>query len=87
MPDEMQSLILSELRELRSEYNKSSRETGERLARLENSMKTAVTGNGTKSRLAVVEEAVESLKAWRWQVIGISTGASAVVGLLFHFVK
>jgi hypothetical protein len=85
--NEVQSLILSELQELRRSFAAHSLTTGERLASLEQGMKTAIIGNGTKSRLSILEEHVDSLRQWRWKVIGISVGAGCIVSIVFRVVE
>jgi hypothetical protein len=72
------SLILAELRELRSDYNANARETGERLSSLETSM-TSLVGNGQPGRITLAEEAIKDLQAWKWRIFGIATGAATVV--------
>jgi hypothetical protein len=76
MPD-TNEIILTELRELRSDYNTHARETGERLSRLENQM-YSVLGNGQPGRIALLERAVEGLKQWRWKMAGVAIAGSAV---------
>lgn len=86
--NEVQALILQELRGLQRDFARHAQATGERLAALEQGMKTAIVGNGAKSRLTIVEEHVDSLRQWRWRVIGISAGVSSTVcgiaAVLFH---
>jgi hypothetical protein len=77
-----QELILSELRDLRADYNVSARETGERLSALEAQVKTGITGNGQPSRLQRIEESVSRLQAWRVYVIGAAAGVSILVSCL-----
>jgi hypothetical protein len=77
-----QELILNELRDLRSDYNKSSRETGERLSSLEAQVRSGITGNGQPSRLQRIEDAVSRLQNWRWYLIGVAAGVSGVVSCL-----
>jgi anti-sigma-K factor RskA len=75
----VQSIILSELQAL----TESSRVNGERLARVETSLR-AVIGNGAKGRLTLLEEAVQRLDRWRWYVAGGAVGAAGMVSLLLH---
>ena len=74
-------LILTELQSLRADYNEHARDTGERLASLETTMK-ALIGNGRAGRIELLERAVEALQQWRWKVIGIATGVSGLVSLV-----
>jgi hypothetical protein len=62
-------VILTELRELRSEYNVNAILTSQRLASLETSMTTLV-GNGQPGRIAKMEEDVKTLQGWRWWLVG-----------------
>lgn len=77
MADDVQRLILTELQALRADYNIHARETGERLSALESQMHSLV-GNGQPGRIAVVEHAVERLKAWRWKMAGVAAACSMV---------
>jgi hypothetical protein len=79
-------LILAELQSLRADYNEHARDTGERLASLETSMK-ALIGNGRAGRIELLERAVEALQQWRWKVVGIATGVSGLVSLVAWMVK
>lgn len=77
-------IILQELRELRSDYNEHARDTGERLASLEQQMYTLV-GNGQPGRIANIETAaaklkdtVSELEKWRWKVAGALVAVAAL---------
>lgn len=82
-------VILIELRELRTDFNNTMRETGERLAKLETHLESVV-GNGQPGRLTLVEQSVKELTAWKWKMVGITTAiatvASTVVAFLFHLI-
>lgn len=69
--NDTQDIILAELRA-------HALSTGERLSALETSMRTLV-GNGQPGRITQIEDAVKGLERWKWKVLGISTGGSAVV--------
>jgi len=71
-------LILTELKELRDD----TKENGERLEM----QRKAVVVNGRAGRLDRVEESIESLSAWRWQVVGICSGVSGVCTLLGYLI-
>lgn len=78
--------ILIELRELRTDFNVNARVQGERLARLENSM-DSVLGDKQPGRLTLAENKISDLQHWRWRIVGIATGLSAVSGVVLHFWK
>jgi hypothetical protein len=78
MTHDNSDLILSELRELRADFNHNARETGERLASLETSLYSLV-GNGQPGRMTLAEEAIKDLQSWRWRMAGITTGAATVL--------
>jgi hypothetical protein len=84
---ETSDLILSELRELRSDVNENTRQTGERLSALEVQMRS-LCGNGQPGRITNIETEVKELAAWRWKMLGICSGASGVISivgyLIFH---
>lgn len=91
--DDLQSVILAELRalrddlhSLREDLNEHTRVTAERLTKLETQM-YSIIGNGKPGRLGVVEDAIDSLKQWRWRMAGITTAVSAVVSILAWFLK
>lgn len=69
--NDTQDIILAELRA-------HALSTGERLSALETSMRSLV-GNGQPGRISQIEESVKGLERWKWKVLGISTGGSAVV--------
>lgn len=86
-------LILNEVRELRGDYNKHARDTGERLASLESQM-YSLCGNGQPGRIALLETAVEALKRWRWYLagmgtasVGLGTIAGGLAGLLVELLR
>lgn len=71
-------IILEELRALRADYNTHARDTGERLAKLEEQV-YSLCGNGKPGRVAALESAVQALQQWRWYVLGAGAATSAVV--------
>ena len=75
---ETSDIILEELRALRTDYNLHARDTGERLAKLEEQMHE-LAGNGQPGRIGRLEAIVERLQAWRWYLIGASAAVSAIV--------
>lgn len=70
-------LIIMELRELRGAFTENARASGERLAKLE-TMMYGIVGNGQPGRIGKLEESVEKLLQWRWYLIGVAAGVSAV---------
>jgi hypothetical protein len=76
--DSTQDIILAELRELRSAFNMTAHDTGERLATLETQMHS-LCGNGQPGRISLLESAVNKLSAWRWYLLGAAAGVSGVV--------
>jgi len=78
MQDNTLELILSELRELRSDYNANARETGERLAAVETNI-TLLVGNGQPGRMTLAEQSIKELQAWKWRIVGIATGVATVM--------
>lgn len=80
--NDTQDIILAELRA-------HALSTGERLSALETSMRSLV-GNGQPGRISQIEESVKGLERWKWKVLGISTGGSAVVSAvlwLLHLIR
>jgi hypothetical protein len=82
MPDSTQTLILDELRALRSDFNSFARDTGERVSVLELQVKHGITGNGQPSRLQSLEDTVGRLQQWRWHLLGAAAGISSVVSCI-----
>jgi hypothetical protein len=76
--NDTQDIILAELRA-------HALSTGERLSALETSMRTLV-GNGQPGRITQIEESVKGLERWKWKVLGISTGGSAVVSAVLWLI-
>lgn len=76
--EDIQSLILSELRELRSDYNERAIDTANKLATLSEKIYT-LAGNGQPGRVGKLETDVEDLKKWRWKMAGITTVAASAV--------
>lgn len=74
-------LVLTELREFRSDVTKWQQNTGERTATLESQVKSGITGNGQPSRLAVVEKSVEQLNRFKYWLLG----AAATISVIAHY--
>ena len=84
--DDLQSVILAELRALRDDLNEHITTATQRLTKLETQM-YAVVGNGKPGRLGVVEESIEKLMQWRWWIVGAGAGISTVVSVIAWFFK
>lgn len=84
--DDVNQLILTELREFRAAVTDWQQEIGERVSALEVQVKSGITGNGQPSRLAVVERNYNSLSLsftrHRYWLLGAAAAVSAIV----HFV-
>lgn len=83
--DDTQDLILTEMRLLRSDFNDFARDTGERVSSLETDMH-GIIGNGQPGRMALMEQAVGTLKEFRWWLVGAAAGSGAVVSTFAWFV-
>lgn len=85
MPDEINQLILAELRALRSDFQSFRNDAGERLAILETD-NHAVMGNGQPGRITCLERSVDDLKQWRWRIAGISTAIGAALSVAIELI-
>lgn len=79
--DDLQSIILAEVRSLREDFHAYARESGERISALETDMH-ALIGNGQPGRVSHLEKAVSQLSQWRWWVLGCTAGCTTVVSLV-----
>lgn len=86
MQQDTSDIILTELRELRTDFNTFARASGERLSRLERDNYTLL-GNGQPGRITLLERAVERLQQWRWKLVGIASGVSAAVSVIAWVLK
>jgi hypothetical protein len=77
------SLILSELQALRSDYNEHARVTEGRLASLESGMHL-LCGNGRPGKIAEMETAIRRLQQWRWWVMGTAAGVGGTASVVLH---
>lgn len=91
--DNLATVILSELRalrddlaSLRGDLNNHTNQTTARLTKLDTQMYSLV-GNGKPGRVGVAEEAIDSLKQWRWRMAGITTGISTATTVIAWFLK
>lgn len=87
---QLQAIILEEVRALRTRFDVHSSETGERLSVIETHV-GSIVGNVQPGRLTIVENKVSELQHWRWKATGIYIGVSSVVSALtvylFHLWK
>jgi hypothetical protein len=62
----------------------------QRVAKLETQL-DGVVGDQQPGRLTLVEQTVKELQSWRWRMVGLGAGSSAVVtglgALVFHLMK
>jgi hypothetical protein len=75
-------LIMEEIKGLRDD----TKANGERLARLVTQM-YGLMGNGQPGRISLLEESVDSLKQWRWWIIGAAAGSGAVISVIAWVVE
>jgi len=84
MSDVLSSIILEEVRALRSRFDVHSADTGERLAKLETHVESLV-GDTQPGRFTVLENKVSDLQHWRFTATGIYIGVSGLVSALTAF--
>lgn len=86
----LQTVILEEVRALRTRIDAHSADTAERLATLETHMDNLV-GNHQPGRLTVLENKVTAIQQWKHYTTGIYVGisglVSAVTAYLYHLWK
>lgn len=86
---QVNTLILSELRDLRSAFNEHAQDTVQRLSKVETHM-DIVVGDTQPGRLTLAEKSIKELQQWRYRIAGISVGVSTVVSaiaaLVFHLI-
>jgi hypothetical protein len=78
---QLMNQILTEMRELRGQVQDWRVNEAERLSKLEEQVRTGISGNGQPSRLAVVEDRVEALQRDRWFGAGIVAAMSSALTL------
>lgn len=92
MNDQVAELLLQEFRafrdtefcEFREDVASWRQDSGERLAKLENEVKSGISGNGQPSRLTLIEDKVESLQHDRWKFTGFVLAVWTGLTLLLH---
>lgn len=86
----LQTVILDEVRALRTRIDAHSADTAERLSVLETHMDNLV-GNHQPGRLTLLENKVTAIQQWRHYTTGIYIGVSGLVSagtaLLYHLWK
>lgn len=86
----LQTVILEEVRALRTRFDVHSADTGERLAILETHMESLV-GDKQPGRLKILEDKVSAIQQWRHYTTGIYIGISSLVSVatavLYHLWK
>lgn len=70
----------AEILALRHDVTAWQQQYGERLADVEKSVRVGIDGNGTPSRLRVVEVAIEGLQKFRYGLLAASTAVGSIVG-------
>ena len=75
-----------EFRDFKDTVAEWKQDTGERVAQLETSVKSGVTGNGQPSRLSVVEQELEQLTRFRYWLLGASAAAGSVCGAISGYI-
>jgi hypothetical protein len=81
----LQTVILEEVRALRTSLDAHRAETGERLATLETHMESLV-GNHQPGRLTLLENKVSAIQQWRHYTTGIYIGVSGIVSAATAFI-
>jgi len=86
MPDfDTTQLILTELRQLRTDFSEFALRVEGRLSSLE-ADNHAVMGHIQPGRMAAAEAEIRDLQRWRWRMVGISTGCSVVISSAFSLI-
>jgi hypothetical protein len=84
MPDNsVQEIILSEIREMRGELKDIRENYTSRLVALETGIKPLLP-NGRPGKIADLESEIQSLKNWRYWVVGACVGGTAVVSCVLR---
>jgi hypothetical protein len=82
----MNDQILTEIRELRKDFNTYARDMESRTAVLESEMHSLM-GNGQPGRITLLERAVDRLNGWKWWLVGVAAGCSSLMGVIGWFLK
>jgi hypothetical protein len=80
-----------DLKDLREQVAKINTDAESRLTVLEAHVKSGITGNGSPSRLSVIEKKMEGILEYKYWLVGIAAGvsgfvsiAACVIGFIFH---
>jgi hypothetical protein len=82
----MNDQILTEIRELKNDFNKYALDMESRTTALETEMHSLM-GNGQPGRITTIEKAVEKLNGWKWWLVGVAAGCSSLMGVIGWFLK
>jgi hypothetical protein len=85
MSEQIQSIILDELRALRTRFDVYSDDMGQRTTRLETHMESLV-GDKQPGRLTRLEDKVAAIQQWRHYTTGIYIGVSGIVSAATAFI-
>ena len=86
MPPDIATVILDELRALRSAVDELAAETKQRLATLE-AHDHDINGNGQPGRMKSAENRITVLEHWRLYVLGVAGTSSAIVGIVLRHLR
>lgn len=81
----LQTVILEEVRALRTRVDAHSADTAERLATLETHMDSLV-GNHQPGRLSIIEKKISDLQQWKHYTTGLYIGISSLVSVATAFI-
>jgi hypothetical protein len=79
---EFRSFRDTEWREFRDQVMIWQNDTAQRVAKLESEVKAGLIGNGTPSRLNVLEDKVSDLTKYKYWLLGVTAGVSAIVSIV-----
>jgi hypothetical protein len=82
----MNDQILTEIRELRKDFNKYALDMESRTTTLETEMHSLM-GNGNPGRITLLERAVDKLNGFKWWLFGAAAGCSGLMGLIGWLIK
>jgi hypothetical protein len=83
---EFRSFRDTEFREFREAVNEWQCDSAQRLTKLEAEVKAGVIGNGTPSRLSVVECKINTLERWRWYTYGFIVATSSAITIAVRYI-
>lgn len=80
--ENLNEVILTEVRDLRAELNAGLKSNGERLSALETHMRGLV-GNGQPGRIQNLETAIAEIKRYKYYLAGIATAVATFASAAF----